>query len=240
MTINLQEGEPHSLNPYVGVDLRSRCIYLGLFEPLMRKNSQGILEFAAAKSLEIDPTQKIYTFHIRPHFWSNGAPVTSSHFANAWRYALSPSSYCIRSDLFYSIKNGEKVKKGELPLEDLKIFTPDEQTLVVELDHPTPFFLDLTATSFFSPLYAIAEAEPKIFNGPFIVGDHVPDQKLTFVQNPHYWDADSIQLQEIYFTMVRDPMTALAMYEKGDLDVVGDPFSSLPLDAIPVWKDPAA
>ena len=33
--------------------------------------------------------------------------------------------------------------------------------------------------------------------------------------------------------MVRDPMTAFAMYEKGELDLVGDPFSPLPFDMIP-------
>ncbi len=236
LSINLQEGQLPSLNPYVGVDLRSRCLYLGLFQPLMRKNSDGALECAAAESVEIDPTQTIYTFHIRPHTWSNGEPVTSSHFADAWRLALSPASSCIRANLFYPIKNGEKVKRGELPLQDLKVFTPDEQTLIVELEQPTPYFLDLAATSFFSPLFDCKEAEPAHFNGPFVVGECAPDQRLTFVKNPLYWDADSIELQEIHFTMVKDPMAALAMYERGELDVVGDPFSSLPLDSIPSLK----
>jgi oligopeptide transport system substrate-binding protein len=33
--------------------------------------------------------------------------------------------------------------------------------------------------------------------------------------------------------MVKNPMTALSMYEQGDLDLIGDPFSSLPFDVIP-------
>ncbi len=236
MSLNLQEGQPPSLNPYVGVDLRSRCLYLGLFEPLMRKKSDGTLECAAAQSVEVDPSQTIYTFHMRSHSWSNGELVTSSHFAKAWRLALSPTSSCIRANLFYPIKNGEKVKRGELPLEDLKIFTPDEQTLIVELEHPTSFFLDLTATSFFSPLYEDKETEPTQFNGPFVVGDAIPDQSMTFLKNPLYWDAEAVQLDKIHFTFVKDPATALEMYEKGELDVVGDPFSSLPLDSIPSLK----
>ncbi len=199
----------------------------------MRRTPEGKLEPAAAEKVEVDSAQTTYTFHIRSHLWSNGEPVTSYHFAQAWKYALDPSSPCIRADLFYPIKNAEKVKKGKLPLDALKIFTPDNKTLIVELEHPTPFFLELTASSFFSPLYEASNKEPSCFNGPFILGDWVHNQSLTMLKNPHYWDRKSVDLQSICFTMVKDPMTALAMYEKGELDLVGDPFSSLPFDAIP-------
>lgn len=236
LTINLQEGDPPSLNPSVGIDLRSRCLSLALFEPLMRKNVNGKLDPAAAEKVEINPSCTVYTFHIRPHCWSNGEQVTSYHFEGAWKYALTPKSHCFRADLFYPIKNAEKVKKGELPLEALGISTPDEKTLIVELEHPTPYFLDLTATSFFSPMYTCSDEEPAYFNGPFIVKERLPDQKLIFERNPFYWDAKSVELQQVCFTMIKDPMTALAMYEKGELDLVGDPFSSLPFDVIPNLK----
>lgn len=236
ITLNLQEGDLPSLNPSVGVDLRSRCLYLALFEPLLRRSEHGHLEFAAAKKVDIDTTQTIYTFHLRPHHWSNGEPVTSSHFENAWRYALTPGSRCFRSDLFYPIKNAEKVKKGELPLSELGINAYDDQTLIVTLEHPTPYFLDLTASSFYSPLYHASAQEPCFFNGPFVVKERIIDQKLLLQQNPFYWDRASIDLNEIYFTMVKDPMTSFAMFEKGELDLVGDPFSPLPLDLIPALE----
>ena len=114
ITLNLQEGDPPSLNPYVGVDLRSRCLYLHLYEPLMRRGQEGDLELAAAQAVEVDETQTKYTFHIRPHRWSNGESVTAHHFEKAWKYALRPGSHVFRADLFYPIKNAERVKKGEL------------------------------------------------------------------------------------------------------------------------------
>ena len=91
LTLNLQEGNPPSFHPYVGVDLRSRCLYLALYEPLMRRDPQGVLAPAAAKSVHVDATQTIYTFRLRPQQWSNGEPVTSYHFAQAWKYALDPA-----------------------------------------------------------------------------------------------------------------------------------------------------
>jgi oligopeptide transport system substrate-binding protein len=236
ITLNLQEGDPPTCHPYKGVDLRSRCLFLSLFEPLMRSNHLGDIEYAAAQSVEIDPSQTIYTFHIRPHRWSDGSLVTAYHFEKAWKYALTPGTACIRPDLLYVIKNAENVKKGKAPLETLGIAVPDSQTLVVTLEHPTPYFLNLTATSFFCPLYTISEAEPDYFNGPYQIKQHIPDQKLVFESNPYYWDIDALDIQEIHFTMVRDPSTALAMYQKGELDLVGDPFSSLPLESIPEYK----
>jgi oligopeptide transport system substrate-binding protein len=238
LTLNLQEGDPPTLHPYKGIDLRSRCLFLALYEPLMRRTPAGNIEPAAANRVEVDASKTIYTFHLRPHQWSNGKPVTSHHFAQAWKYALDPSSPCIRADLFYPIKNAEKVKRGLLPIDALKIFTPDETTLIVELEHPTPYFLDLTATSFFCPLYESSDKEPLYFNGPFLIDDWIHNQTLILCQNPKYWDLSSLTLQEVCFTMVKDPMTALAMYEKGDLDLIGDPFSTLPFDAIPsLMKD---
>jgi oligopeptide transport system substrate-binding protein len=233
LNVNLQEGNPTTLHPHLGVDLRSRCLFLALYEPLMRRNSEGTLEFAAAESVDVNSTQTIYTFHIRDQKWSNGKPVTAQHFANAWKYALKPNSPCIRADLYYSIKNARKVKTGVLPFEELKISTPDEKTLVVELEHPTPYFLDLTATSFYAPLYEASEKEPTVFNGPFMLANWAHDRNLSFSKNPSYWDKNTVQLDEINFSMVKDPMTALVMFEKGEIDVVGDPFSSLPFDAIP-------
>lgn len=233
LRVNLQEGEPPSLNPYVGVDLRSRCLFLALFEPLMRRTPSGELVCAAASQVECDPTQTVYTFHIRPHKWSNGEQVTAYHFEKAWKYALTPATPCFKADLFYPIKNGRQVKKGELGCEELGIRCPDPSTLIVTLEHPTPYFLELTATSFFAPMYHLPDQEPLDFNGPYMVDELIHDQKLVFKTNPYYWDKERIGLDEIEFSMIRDPMTAYALFEKGELDVVGDPYSPLPFDLVP-------
>lgn len=237
LTLNLQEGDPPSLNPYLGVDLRSRCLYLSLFEPLMRRNSDGTLQLAAAESVEVNPEYSRYTFHIRPHVWSNGKPVTAKHFEQAWKFALDPQSPCIRPDLFYPIKNAKPVKKGELPLESLGITAIDDKTLTIELEHSTPYFLELVATSFLMPLYQASSEEPQYFNGPFILKDHQPDKQLTLSKNTNYWDRDTIEIDQLKFYMVKDPMTALALFEKGELDLVGDPFSTIPFDAVPSLKN---
>lgn len=51
-------------------------------------------------------------------------------------------------------------------------------------------------------------------------------------KNPDYWDADAVRLEVIQTSLVNDPNTVILMYEKGEIDWVGHPFTSLPLDAI--------
>src|SRR5690606_19419038 len=105
--------------------------------------------------------------------------------------------------------------------------------LVIELEHPAPHFLKLIAQCCYFPIYGKnLEKEPTIFNGPFTIENFAVDKKLTLVANPLYWDTQSVKLKKIEITLVKDVNTAFFMYEKGQLDWIGDPFSSIPLEAL--------
>ncbi len=230
--INIQ-GDPISLHPHLGIDLNSRSIQKGLFEGLTRLNPENDRpQNALAESIDISPSKTLYTFHLRESFWSNGKKVTAHHFATAWKKAIARESECLRADLFYPIKNALRAKKGEVSLDEVGIKVIDDSTLLVELEHPTPYFLDLTCLALFSPLYDDA-SEPQVFNGPFMLGSWEHEQMLTLQANPKYWDCENVKLKEIFFTLVHDPMTAVLMYEKGELDWSGSPFTLLPPDLIP-------
>lgn len=57
-------------------------------------------------------------------------------------------------------------------------------------------------------------------------------QNLTFEKNPKYWDKDVVKLEKISCFLIEDENSELAMYENGEVDWAGNPFSSLPLDAV--------
>ncbi len=226
------QGDPASLHPHTGIDLMCRNFQKALFEGLTRLNPDGKPELAAAKHLDISPSQLRYTFTLRPMLWTNGKEVTAVDFEKSWKRALAPDSDCLRADLFYPIKNAQKAKKGEISLDEVGIKALDARTLVVDLEHPTPYFLDLISNALFSPLYDLKEATPTVFNGPFCLTKWVHEDQLTLEKNPTYWDADSVRLNRIEASLVSDPNTALLMYEKGELDWAGHPFAFLPQDAI--------
>lgn len=231
ITINIQ-GEPTSLNPHIGFDLNCRSVQKSLFECLTRISPGNKPEPALAEKIEISPSKTIYTFTLRPSQWSNGEPLTAHHFASAWKRGIAHNSNCVRGDLFYQIKNARSIKKGELPLEEVGIKVLDDKTLRVELEHPTPYFLELIALPHFAPQYDDS-VEPTVFNGPFLVKSWDREKLLTLEQNPYYWDAKAVHLKKIAFSLVHDPNTALLMYEKGELDWNGSPFTLLSPDVVP-------
>lgn len=225
-------GPLTSLHPHTGIDLYCRVFQKAVFEGLTRLDAEGKPILAAAQGLEISPSKTTYTFTLRPMQWTNGEPVTSFQFEKAWKWALAPGSPCLRSDLFYPIKNAKAAKLGEVSLDDVGIYALDAQTFVVELEHPTPYFLDLVATSLFSPL-CDDKPIPSIFNGPFYVAQHAPDTKIVLCKNHGYWDAQNVALETVEASFITDSTTALHLYEKGEIQWGGHPFTPLPLDALP-------
>ena len=224
-------GDLASLHPHTGIDMTCRNFQKSLFEALTRVGPDGKPHLAAASELSISPSQLEYTFTLRPMQWTNGEEVRAEHFENAWKAALAPDSSCLRPEVFYVVKNAQRAKKGEISLDQVGVKAVDARTLKVTLEHPTPYFLDLVANSFFCPLYDDAPT-PEVFNGPFSVETWEHDKKLVLAKNPTYWDADAIALEKIEVSLVNDSTTATLMYEKGELDWVGHPFTPLPLDMI--------
>jgi oligopeptide transport system substrate-binding protein len=232
LRVNLSEGDPPSLHPHMGADIRGRILGKSLFEGLTRLAENGKGELAAASKVEISPSGTQYTFTIRPQLWSNGELVTAQNFEKAWKQALDPNSLCARSDLFYIIKNAKKARRGEVSTDEVGVKAIDDMTLFVELEHPAPYFLQLISHPIFSPLNR-EEKEPTVFNGPFRMGTWKRGTVIELVKNPTYWDAEHVQLQKVSISMVADPYTLFSLFEKGEFDILGDTFDTIPLDILP-------
>jgi oligopeptide transport system substrate-binding protein len=231
LRVNFSEGDPTSLHPHRSIDIRGRMVGKSLFEGLTRLNNEGKAELAAADKVDVEPSYMRYTFSIRPHSWTNGQRVTAYDFEKGWKLALHPDTRCGRADLFYIVKNARKAKCNEVPIDEVGIKALDAKTLVVELEHPAPYFLDLITHPIFCPVYD-EEKEPNVFNGPFIIGDWKRASTLELVRNPQYWDAENVKLEKIHVSMISDPRTEFHLFEKGEFDVMGDSFNPIPTDLL--------
>lgn len=229
--LNFHDGIPPSLNPQLTGDMRAFVLYKALFEGLTRISPDGAAKPAIAETIEISPCEKIYTFHLRRTQWSNGEKLTAHHFAFSWKKALHPYSGCPRADVFYPILNAEKAKKGEATLESIGVQVKNAETLIVTLEKPAPYFLDLLAHPLCSPLYG-ENSEPCIFNGPFICVSLKPKEVLKLIRNPFYWDTKNVLLDEVEIHSIKDPELALDLFEKEQLDFIGDPFSPISLRSL--------
>jgi oligopeptide transport system substrate-binding protein len=230
LRLNFEEGDMPSLHPFSLIShLRGRSLGKLLFEGLTRIDENNEAVMAGAERVEITDDQKRYLFYLRENYWSDGEPVTAEHFANSWRHALTPNTDCPRADLFYLIKNGRKVKKGELSIENVGIQVLDDNTLAVDLESPSPNFLKLLAHSLFAPLKHPFE-EPKTFNGPFVVKAWEKNAKLQLAPNTRFWNKKNVKLMGIDISCVQDSNTAFYLFEQNQIDWIGDPFGPLTME----------
>ena len=222
---------PHTMDPRKAGDFISSTLICLIYEGLTRCLPGGSVEPALAKQTEISSDQKVYTFHLRKASWSDGKPITAYDFEKSWKNQLSPPSVC--AYLLYSIKNAEKCAKGEADLDQVGITALDERTLRVELERPTPYFYSLTAFPSLLPVPSHIQTFDNglIHSGPFSIERNIHNFEISLVKNPHYWNRREVHLDGIHISIVPDEMTALQMFEQGELDWLGGPLSPLPPDA---------
>lgn len=189
--------EPDSLDPQIADDPSARLIVTNLFEGLVRLDKNECIIPGAAKSWSISDDGRVYSFRLREDAkWSDKTSVTAEDFYFGICRTLSPETGCKNVSDFFSIKNAEKVYKGELPLSSLGVY-PSDDTLIIELELADPDFLSsLTSPAampcrkaFFEDTCGQYGREPDklISNGAFSVGscDWTPGVSLHLRKNTH-------------------------------------------------------
>ncbi len=232
--------DPQTLDPRKAHDLPGITVLHMLFEGLTRMSPKGQTEMALAKSVDISEDGCTYTFHLRKSQWSNGDPVVAKDFVFSWLSLLDPA---FPSDVSYQlsgIKNARAAKMGEISINEVGLQAPDAETLVVELAHPVPYFLEMVAMSVFFPLpHQAVVKNPDwalsplayIGNGPFCLSEWDHSDQMQLKKNPRYWEAGEVKLKGIDLCILpRD--TELQLFEENKLDWAGSPLSTLPTDAL--------
>src|SRR5215471_5426687 len=80
-----------------------------------------------------------------PARWSDGRIVTAHDITYSWRRAVNPATAARRAFLMSPIRNADAIIAGRARPQDLGIQALDEFTVEVNLNTPTPFFLQLTS-----------------------------------------------------------------------------------------------
>lgn len=231
---------PLTLDPRKSTDPISNTLHLMLYEGLTHLEPDGSLSLALANSIDRSQNDLVYTFHLKKTYWSNGQELTAYHFQNSWKELLSPDFPSLASHLLFPIKNAEKAKKGLCSIEEVGIKAFDDATLIVELEKPTPYFLELTAFPTYFPLphqnqdidFSKNKPADLVSNGPFKLTLWKNEDEILAEKNPYFWNEQAMKIDCIYTTIISDERTALQLFEKGNLDWLGGLISPLPIDAI--------
>ncbi len=236
LRINLG-GRPDLLDPQRASTHNEIAVLQLIYEGLTRVDEKGKVLPGAASSWEFSNAGKTLTFHLRDGLKRvDGTPLFASDFEFAYRYLLDPrisaASPSFLDDVrgalaAYTLDPKSKPEDIEKALNNIGIKATDEQTLVVNFDQPTGYFLTMAATWVGYPSERSkidqdpdawwAKPENQNGNGPFKISE-VTDTSIRFVPNENYWgDKPKLDRLEFYFQADDE---ALASYRKGELDVV--------------------
>ncbi|MGD2077396.1 MAG: protein kinase, partial [Chloroflexota bacterium] len=136
---------PRTLDPAHCGDGVSEIYINQLFSGLVELNPRGEILPDVAQSWQVLEGGRRYVFRLRPDvFWSDGQPVVAADFVFAWRRALDPANGPNPANFLYDIKGARDYNEGRVDdPASLGVSTPDARTLVVELEGPAAYFLQL-------------------------------------------------------------------------------------------------
>ncbi|ELK46080.1 peptide ABC transporter substrate-binding protein [Halobacillus sp. BAB-2008] len=228
-TLLINNGEePTSFDPPMGFDNLSWNALNNLMEGMTRLGKDHSPQPATAEEWEVSEDGKVYTFKIRDDAaWSNGDDVTAGDFEYAWKRLLDPETASPAAFLGYFIEGGEAFNTGDGTADDVMVEAVSDIELKVTLKAPTGYFLHVISNPAFFPInQSVAEENPEWYteadsfvgNGPFTLDQWKHDSEMVFKKSENYWDNETVQLDEVKWSMVPDENTEYQMYKSGELD----------------------
>ena len=248
--------EPPQIDPALGTDTTSvqvdEMLFLGLTD-FDDETSEVIPELAT--SWEVSDDGLVWTFHIRDDVpWVQYNPATGEtviitdddgnpRMVNAYdvEYAakrtIDPETGSEYAYVLYIIAGAMDVNTGEeTDLDTIGVEAIDDYTVAFTLKQPAGYFPGIASMWVVRPVYQpiIDEwgarwVEPGylVTNGPYVMDEWTHFDSMVLVKNPHFYDADTVQIERIELVMITEASTAMAMYENNELDNTGPPLEEM-------------
>lgn len=224
------KDEPASLDPAKVVGLPEAQVARDLFEGLVNQGADGKPKPGVAQSWQTADNKR-YVFKLRENAkWSNGEPVTAYDFVYSWQRLVDPktlSPFAWFAQMA-GIANADGIISGKVPVQKLGVTAPDSLTLVVQLNKPVPFFVNLLANFSLFPVpqktiekYGNDWTKPEnlVGNGAFAMQERVVNEKIVLKPNPYYWDHKNTVLTKVTFIPINQESAATKRYLADDIDI---------------------
>jgi oligopeptide transport system substrate-binding protein len=229
----LNGAEPETLDPALITGQPEGRVANALFEGLLTFDQSGKARPGMAESWEISEGGRVYTFKLREGLrWSDGVPLTAHDFVSSWRRTLDPATASEYAYQLHYLKNAKAFNEGAVTdFSQVGVSAPDERTLRVELENPTPFFLDLCAFVTLLPVpgHAVERhgdnwTKPAhlVSNGAYLLEAWRLNDRIRLRKNPHYWNAANVAMETIDILPVSKANTAFNLYASGQADLMMD------------------
>ena len=242
-------AEPQSIDPSLIQGVPEANINANLFEGLLRYDPKtGLGMPGVAESWTVSADKSVYTFKLRKAVWSDGTPITAQTFVDSWIRAIDPAT---ASEYAYMmtgvVKGSAPFNEGKGKKEDIGLKAIDAQTLQVTLVGPVPYFLNTLTHQIFNvlPMHVInkfgkdwIKTENFVSNGPYVLKEWKPQERLVMVKNAKYWDAKNIFIDTVTYLPIEDTVTGFQKYKNGEIDWVNSQgFPTASMDEVKLRKD---
>ncbi|KST59598.1 ABC transporter substrate-binding protein [Methylobacterium sp. GXS13] len=232
------DADPETLDPHRSSSVAEAHILRDLFDGFLTYDNHGAIIPGAARSWTVSEDGLTFRFVLRPDGkWSTGEPVTAEDFVYAFRRMLAPATGAKYAEILSPIRGAAAVNRGEIAGDALGVIAEGSLALLITLEQPTPYFLELLTHQTALPVhrgsverYGDSFTRPGNFvtNGPYRLIDRVPGGAITLEVNPHHPDAAAIAIRRVAFLPMADMSAAVRRYAAGELDSL----SELPVDQI--------
>lgn len=223
-------ADPRTLDPALCTDTTGSTVLSNAFVGLCELDENEKAIKGDAESWDISPDGLTYTFHLKKDLkWSNGDPLTAKDYEYEWKRLLNPETASEYSYQLLYLKGADAYNTGKGTADAVGVKATDDNTLVVTLEAPTPYFLELTAQSYYFPVNQkvvesnknwATDASTLVSNGPFKFTDYKIKDQIVLEKNENYYDKDSVKLDKLTMKLVGEETSAWASYKSGQFDVV--------------------
>ncbi|WP_062270722.1 peptide ABC transporter substrate-binding protein [Endozoicomonas arenosclerae] len=226
MSLPLERGllaNPKSLHPHYFGGSPDAQVLKDVYEGLMVQNKNGEPVPGVASDVERHPDGIRYTFIIRDNLkWSDGSPLTADDFVRSFKALADPER---RATYRWYLKvakitGAEKALNGNPDALGIKAYG---NKLVIELDQPVPYFLDLMTFPSFLPVHQSNlsgdAATIPVTNGPYKIEQVIPETRIELTSNPNYYRHLNTDLQQINYQITPSVHRQIEGFVNHTLDV---------------------
>jgi len=207
-----------SLNPFVGVTAAAYEIFQMVYPTLTEYGAKDFsIQPGLAESWTESPDKTFWTYKIRPGLkWSDGVPLTAKDAAYT----------------FNRIINGtfEKVNYGSYVGNITKAEAPDDTTLILRVDKPSPIMEKLAVYILPEHVYSTidetaiqsfkdepTDGKPVVGAGPYLTAERQVGQFTRMVANPDFYRGKPA-VDEVVFKFYANPDALGQALRKGEID----------------------
>lgn len=220
-------AEPATLDPHRSEGVPARNIQRDLFEGLVTADAAGLPVGGVAQTWETSDDGMRWTFHLRPDArWSNGDPVTAADFVFSLQRAVQPETSGIVSETLLPLRNAAAILAGTADPATLGAAAPDANTLVIELETPTPYLPGIFMHPSTFPVHKATVNNDSwtspgglISNGAYQLAEWRVHSHIALERSPHYHDAQNVAIARVEYLPIEDERAELARFEAGDIHI---------------------